>query len=242
MNAYPGKYISCLIAAFTACLALPAHGEIKVNMDMGRVLGKRPPDHETCVGVVPIKEGTEEFERRLGERPGFLKGDECFQITPAFIKQQSDYRIFKFQQTKASYLLYKDKTYKLGECFGGSGLDDVMLADLNKDGKDELYFTYSWGSGIHRSQVGYFDPVKEELVFFDFSHKNSDLTFKKIQKGENELILYDYLNQKEVNVQTPVAKIILEKGKIELKETPVESPKGKAIKKGASPKRGSLKD
>ena len=51
------------------------------------------------------------------------------------------------------------------------------VADLNKDGMKELYFTYSWGSGIHRSQVGYFDTATKTVTCFKDSNANSDMSF-----------------------------------------------------------------
>lgn len=45
----------------------------------------------------------------------------------------------------------------------------MALADINMDGQYELYYTFSWGSGIHHSQIGYFDPVRKEETIFDYS-------------------------------------------------------------------------
>ncbi len=54
--------------------------------------------------------------------------------------------------------------------FGGNGLISVCVADLNLDGKRQLVFTYSWGSGLHRSHLGIVDfeqpkPRKNEAEF-----------------------------------------------------------------------------
>lgn len=56
-------------------------------------------------------------------------------------------------------------------------MTSFAIADLNGDQKDELYFTYSWGSGIHRSEVGYFDTATREVTLFDFRSLFTDLVF-----------------------------------------------------------------
>lgn len=45
----------------------------------------------------------------------------------------------------------------------------MALADLDKNGEYELYYTFSWGSGIHRSQVGYFEPIRKEIHIFEYA-------------------------------------------------------------------------
>ncbi|MCA9256278.1 MAG: hypothetical protein KDA33_11610 [Phycisphaerales bacterium] len=52
------------------------------------------------------------------------------------------------------YLIHGDDIAKLGESSGGMGLQDACVTDLDADGEPELIFVTSWGSGIHRSQVG----------------------------------------------------------------------------------------
>jgi hypothetical protein len=41
----------------------------------------------------------------------------------------------------------------MGHGFGGWGVMSLCAADLDGDGKPELIYTYSWGSGRHRSHV-----------------------------------------------------------------------------------------
>lgn len=73
--------------------------------------------------------------------------------------------------------MYENDIYTLGEYFGGLGITSFAVADINQDGKSELYFTYSWGSGIHRSLAGYFDTQNKEIVLFDYSYFNKDMVF-----------------------------------------------------------------
>jgi len=109
--------------------------------------------------------------------------DTCYNITPEYIQENSDYLVFKYDTSCASFLLYEGKVYPLGVWFGGFGVTSMALADLNGDQKPELYFTYSWGSGLHRSYAAYFDPVAKKVVIFDYTHLNKDMMITENNDG-----------------------------------------------------------
>jgi hypothetical protein len=100
--------------------------------------------------------------------------DTCYNITPDFIANNSAFSIFKYENSCASFLMYDNKLYLLSNYIGGYGITSMALADLNKDKQYELYFTFSWGSGIHRSQIGYFNPSTKKVTIFDDSIFVSD--------------------------------------------------------------------
>ena len=52
-----------------------------------------------------------------------------------------------------TYLIKNRETVPLGTGSGGWGLTSMCVADLDQDGNPELAYTYSWGSGFHRSHV-----------------------------------------------------------------------------------------
>jgi len=128
-------------------------------------------------------DGVEEFQALQKGFQSQYVNDLCYNITPEFIEENSDYRIFKYNTSCASYLLYEGEIYPLGEWFGGLGITSMVLNDLNQDGKCELYFTYSWGSGIHSSHAAYFDPAVKQVVTFSYSHQNSDMLVANNDKG-----------------------------------------------------------
>lgn len=116
----------------------------------------------------PSSEGVEGFLKLLGDEGAEGDPDRYYNVTPEDISEDYGFRIFKSDQTCSSLLLYENTLYSLGECFGGCGVTSFAVADLNADGAFELYFTYSWGSGIPRSQAGYFDSASGEVTSFDF--------------------------------------------------------------------------
>jgi len=132
----------------------------------------------------------QEFEELLGEENHtFVKtGDTCFNITTKSLENNSDYKVFKYNKSGASYLLFENNIYPLGMYFGALGVTSMEIADLNQDGAEELYFTNSWGSGLHRSNVGYFDPVLKEVITFEYSYETDELFLHKSEDGR--LFLY----------------------------------------------------
>jgi len=115
--------------------------------------------------------------------------DNCQNITSEYIQTNSGYRIFKYAASCASFLLYHGEVYPLGGWMGGLGVTSMSLADLNQDGEQELYFTFSFGSGLHRSHVGFFDPGAKQVVVLDYVHPNTDMMLAYDNQGK--LCLYE---------------------------------------------------
>lgn len=149
-----------------------------------RVLG---PENRAAIGpeselsISPSKAGVSAFE----EIAGFIADDDgCYNITPDFIADHSDLQIFKYRDSTDSFILYDSKHYSIGTCFGGYGMGSMALGDLNRDGQYELYYTFSWGSGIPRSQIGYFDPACREVTVFDESFFFDEVMLTVNEAGE----------------------------------------------------------
>lgn len=157
-------------------------------------LAPAAPEGTLCVR--PSDEGAADFLALLGDgAPRLYENDTCSNVTPDFIKDNSGYLLFKFGQSCASFLQYDGTAYPLGEFFGGSGADGFALADLNGDGAYELYFTFSWGSGIHRSQVGYFDPAARTVTLLGASFYDEDAMLSCGENGALELRLARFENR-----------------------------------------------
>jgi hypothetical protein len=145
------------------------------------------------------EEGVEDFLKLLGDYKRGYENEKCYNITPTFVSDNSEYKIFKFEKSCASFLQFDGLTYQLGGSFGGYGVTSLALADMNRDGQYELYFTYSYGSGIHRAQVGYFDPAQKQVLVFDKTYKKSDciLTLdsdNNLSNNRAKIHLQDFVN------------------------------------------------
>jgi len=123
------------------------------------------------------EEGVAAFQALQKDYVSSYDNDTCFNITPDYVQNNSGYRIFKYSQSCATFLLYEGSIYPLGGYFGGFGVVSLAMADLNADGLPELYFTSSWGSGLHRSNAAYFEPATREIIAFSYTHLNEDMMF-----------------------------------------------------------------
>ena len=86
----------------------------------------------------------------------------------------------------------------LGIGFGGSGVMSLCVADLDGDGKPEMVYTYSWGSGLHRSHAAVYrekdGKVQEAVVPFAFK---GDMFAKRLDDGSVMIEVGQY--QRQVN-------------------------------------------
>lgn len=118
--------------------------------------------------------------------------DKCFNITPEFVTDNSEYQVFKFADTAESFLLYQDNIYQIGHNKRGKGITNFALADANQDGVPELFYSYEWSiSNVLRSNVAYFDPInkkeiglnknyREEIIAIVGTNNNDEL---RVYKG-----------------------------------------------------------
>lgn len=181
---------------------------------------------QDTLAVRPSDEGVADFLALLGgDAPKSYENDTCYNITPAFIKDNSGYVIFKFDQSCASYLLYEGAIYLMGGYFGGLGAVSFALADLNADVAYELYYTFSWGSGMHRAQVGYFDPATEVAVDFDVAFFDKDCALIASPDGGLGVCAAEFADAEEfsfvsydVSAVDVLGAIVCEDGEILLRE------------------------
>jgi len=79
-----------------------------------------------------------------------------------------------------AFIIRDRQVFPLGEGFGGSGVMSMCVADLYGDGQPKLIFSYSWGSGVHRSLVALWMggaswvDAKPVLVDYDLSLERID--------------------------------------------------------------------
>lgn len=171
-------------------------------------------------GLTPSDNGVEEFLKTAVIPKYISEKEDCFNVTPEEITEKYGFRVFKFESSCESFLVYNGEMYVLGMGFGGNGTETFAAADINGDGAEELYFTFSCGSGLHHSSVGYFDTATKETGGFDFSSLMDDLTFD-LRDGRLELCKAKLNVRSFVDIKaTPEEKlgeIVCENGSIVLK-------------------------
>lgn len=74
------------------------------------------------------------------------------------------WRIIKSTQTYESLLVTPEVAYVLGMSFGGWGVTSAVPCDADDNGTPDLLFTFSWGSGMHRSHLAVLNLTTQELT------------------------------------------------------------------------------
>lgn len=79
------------------------------------------------------------------------------EITTAEMRSRLHAQLFRVcdatYATFDAYLVKAGEVYPMSMCFGGWGLMQTCVFDIDRDLRDELIYVYSFGSGIHRSVV-----------------------------------------------------------------------------------------
>ncbi len=83
-----------------------------------------------------------------------LTTDEIWERLGAQIYQENNNSNYEYQ----GYLIKNKEVTQLGSSFGGYGLTSMCVTDLDQNGQAELVYTFSWGSGQHRSQLALYSP------------------------------------------------------------------------------------
>lgn len=125
-------------------------------------------EHYEIADLSPNNDGLSDAmkEALKGNVPAFsLKADatlysEAKNVTPASLKGRCEICRFGFQDPLtgvegATYLLEKGHLTSLGISFGGYGVN--QFAYSRNGSPAQLYFVYSWGSGVHRAEIGVYD-------------------------------------------------------------------------------------
>ena len=139
---------------------------------------------EAELTITSSKEQVSEFISKNKNLIASYDEDECYNITPDFIEDNSEFTIFKYDISGETFIMYDGEVYSIGNCFGFDGITSMALADINMDNQYELYYTFTSGSGMPYSQIGYFDPVSKEDTIFDFVIHFSSLMLTMNESGD----------------------------------------------------------
>jgi hypothetical protein len=108
---------------------------------------------------------------------------------------------------------YHGKAIQIGAAIGGQGVSSMELSDLDQDGQAELYFTYSFGSGIHQTHLGVYAPAyAPEKIYEANTYYLGDLMlFSDQQNQVGVRIVERDPETNKVNFQETLGQLTLEK-------------------------------
>jgi hypothetical protein len=81
-----------------------------------------------------------------------------------------------------TYIIVDGQVDRLGTAFGGYGVTSMCVTDLDQNDEAELTYTYSWGSGLHRSHVAVYLPrhLGTRDIDADLVYLHGDLLLEKV--------------------------------------------------------------
>lgn len=122
-------------------------------------------------------------------------------IAPPNVFEETGCQIFKMGSAGESFLLYDDNLYHIGIAFGGLGIVDIETCDFDGNGKKDIVYTFSCGSGIHSTGIGYFNLSKMKEAGIEMFSVNIS------GYAQNELVL-NKKSDRQVEVYTAKIKDI----------------------------------
>lgn len=123
--------------------------------------------YDVCVTSLDASDrDVDRFLKLLGEYDTGCEDDICYNVTWDSLSEHFGFEVFKFEKSRAGFLLYEDNVYELESWSGFEGITYLAAGDLNGDGYSELYYTLVDGSGMAYPGVGYFDTATKENTEF----------------------------------------------------------------------------
>lgn len=149
------------------------------------------------------KDSVSDFYSLLAEKDKdlspLLKEENCYNVTTDNLTNLG-VKLFKFKDECQTYLQYENDIYFFALGFGGYGFINAVTCDYDNNGIGDILYTYSFGSGIHRSIVSVFNMTTFEITplfstFDDSEIKNdncmADLILEKtIENNKLSYIAY----------------------------------------------------
>jgi hypothetical protein len=194
--------------------------EVTTETEVTTVTETNTGEYETF-DLTPSKNNVAELLSSYDFPEGFYGNDELYNITPQEITDKYGFRIFKYDQCCESYLEYNGGIYHIGNGFGEAGSTSFAVADLNSDGNLELYYTFSWGSGMHRSQIGYFDTAVLTDFAIDYSLPDHEIKLSSanaaLEVCEASVVESNGFANIKTTAKDKIGELIYENGAIQFK-------------------------
>lgn len=102
------------------------------------------------------------------------------------------YKVKEGVQVGEAYIIEREEVIHIGTAFGGPGVTNMVVSDLDSDGSPELLFTYGFGSGIHRMRIGAYLHLYSGITVeeCDIEYRG-DIQLVKNEEGKIEVEIID---------------------------------------------------
>lgn len=173
--------------ASTDFLALDAAEKETVLQDRSRLLFLLPPGEHSFWVVFSGLHGESSVKQDRLLPP--ITISPLVDVTPEGVSAAMDCRIVKDPEDCDTFLVDETEISLLACGPGGYGFTSAVPWDYDDNGIPDLLFTYSWGSGMHRSHLALFDRTTREeqelyVYYPDMATEGSDLI---LELGKNDM-------------------------------------------------------
>jgi hypothetical protein len=194
------KLVKSMSLALLFCLfALQAHAVERIDTVAAEKMVReyifaQNPKMNPAAKFPLIELTTEELFQRLK--------CQIFQITPNV-----------FPHPGVTYLISGSAVRQLGVSGGDSKVMSFCVADLDGNGRYELLYVYSFGSGIYRSHVAMYRPLEGKIqeAKVPFAYMMGDLSLNKVNDKTVMVDAYAFPRK------NPTSKKLATLGQLELK-------------------------
>ncbi len=170
--------------------------------------------------LTATEEGAADFSALNSSYQSPFANDTCWNITPGFVSENSDFRVFKYGSSNETFVLYDGSAYAVGSGLGGDGVTSMALADVTGDGVYDLCYAYSEDAD---SRVGYFDPAQKTANELPGSFHGQAIVLRAdgntLQVCGATVTGYESLLSMTLEPGSELAQVILENGTVTLEKT-----------------------
>ncbi|QGQ95020.1 hypothetical protein EHS13_09040 [Paenibacillus psychroresistens] len=117
------------------------------------------------------------------------------EITSSDIWDKTKCQLFKV--AGETFIVANQEVVHIGNGLGGYGVTSAVPYDVNKDGTSEIIYTYSFGSGIHRSIISWIDLMNfKEHIVEDIPKRTEFRMYDLMLKNEKDMtVVYRILDE-----------------------------------------------
>ncbi len=123
--------------------------------------------------------GVDEFLEKLSKTKELSPNVEYFNVLPKELSELYGFELYECSGVSDNYIFYDGEIYELEKGFWSiSDPNSMALADIDGNGAPELYYIWSWGSGMSHTYVAYFDFLTQKsttIEYFAVTNKPLDL-------------------------------------------------------------------
>ena len=116
---------------------------------------------------------------------------DFYSVLPQRMTDIYGFKVYKDAVSGESWLKTGQLMYPLSLSFTSSGTVSFAVADLNRDGDAELYYTCSGGSGARASTIGYFDSATKKVTQLNYTYRGTAEDGGSSDKGTADMVFVE---------------------------------------------------